>query len=76
MSELYSADDDHPLKATDFSFSNLKIAAQQNTPDQLSNELNSVAVDWQGLRNTIKCSCSTPFDQSNRKVSILYTYSI
>lgn len=68
MSELYSADDDHPLKSTDFSFSNLSVT-EDNT-DKINSELQSVAVDWKPLRSTTVCACSTPFDQIVRKVSI------
>lgn len=64
MSELYSADDDHPLKATEFSFSNLSVYDR----DQINTELNSVAVDWKPFRNTATCSCGTPFDHFSGKV--------
>lgn len=70
MSELYSADDDHPLKTADFSFSNLSISESNN--DQINAELSSVAVDWKPFRNTTTCSCSTPFDQIVGKVSVAY----
>lgn len=66
-SELNSADDDHPLKTADFSFSNLSISESNN--DQINAELASVAVDWKPFRNTTTCACSTPFDQIVGKVS-------
>lgn len=66
MSELYSADDDHPLKSTDFSFSNLSVT--EDSADKINSELQSVAVDWKPLRSTTVCACSTPFDQIVRKV--------
>lgn len=72
MSELYSADDDHPLKSTDFSFSGLSITednAELKSEYKISAELQSVAVDWKPLRSTNACSCSTPFDHTTRKVS-------
>lgn len=65
MSDLYSADDDHPLKSTDISFSNLSIA--EINADKINSELQSVAVDWKPLRSTTVCACSTPFDQIVRK---------
>ena len=68
MGEMFSADDDHPLKTTNFSFSNLSMA--DNTVDQINAELSSVAVDWKPFRSTTQCSCSTPFDQIDRKVKI------
>ncbi len=67
MSDLYSADDDHPLKSTEVSFSNLSVS-EDNT-DKINAELQSVAVDWKPLRSTTVCACSTPFDQIVRKVS-------
>lgn len=68
MSELYSADDDHPLKSTDFSFSNLSVT--EGNTDKINSELQSVAVDWKPLRSITVCACSTPFDQVVRKVRI------
>lgn len=38
-----------------------------NIEVQLNRELNSVAVDWKGLRASTACACKTPFDQSTRK---------
>lgn len=82
MSELNKADDDHPLKSTEMSFSTLSVldnsgaATMMPTPsngsaysDQLNAELNSVAIDWKPARNMTICSCSTPFDEFDRKVS-------
>lgn len=66
MSDLYSADDDHPLKSADISFSNLSIA--EIKADKINSELQSVAVDWKPLRSTTACACATPFDQIVRKV--------
>lgn len=65
MSELSSADDDHPLKTTEMSFSNLSMSDVD--PNKLEEEINSVAVDWKSLRNVTACSCSLPFDQYNKK---------
>lgn len=64
---MFAADDDHPLKSSDFSFSNLTLS--ENNSDQITAELTSVAVDWKPFRSTTICSCSTPFDQINPKVS-------
>lgn len=38
-----------------------------NIEVQLNRELNSVAVDWKGLRSSTACACKTPFDQFTRK---------
>lgn len=67
--EMFAADDDHPLKSSDFSFSNLTMS--ENNSDQITAELTSVAVDWKPFRSTTSCSCSTPFDQINPKVSLV-----
>lgn len=37
------------------------------TVEQLTRELNSVAIDWKTIRNVTECSCSTPFDHFSRK---------
>lgn len=71
--EMLAADDDHPLKSSDFSFSNLTMS--ENNSDQITAELTSVAVDWKPFRSTTICSCSTPLDQINPKVSVaVYLY--
>lgn len=87
MSELYVADD-HPLKSSDLTFSTLSvldnsgatmIPTQSNGTaysDQLNAELNSVAIDWKPARNKTICSCSTPFDQFSRKVSVKQIFLI
>ncbi|XP_016929607.2 phosphatidylinositol-3,5-bisphosphate 3-phosphatase MTMR6 isoform X1 [Drosophila suzukii] len=68
LSELSAADDDHPLKASNMSFANLSLNAEQSSPPQaLPEEINSVAVDWKPMRNVTTCSCSTPFDQFSKK---------
>lgn len=36
----------------------------------MTQELESVAVDWKSLRTTTACSCTTPFDQFSRKVCV------
>ncbi|XP_055379652.1 myotubularin-related protein 6 isoform X2 [Condylostylus longicornis] len=65
MSELSSADDDHPLKSAEMSFSNLSMS--EVDPNRLAEEIDSVAVEWKSLRNVTTCPCSTPFDQFNKK---------
>ncbi|KAF4530975.1 hypothetical protein B566_EDAN019041, partial [Ephemera danica] len=37
------------------------------TVEQLSLEVQSVALEWKTLRNVRECSCSTPFDTFSRK---------
>lgn len=80
LSELQSVSaDDHPLKmsSTDFSFSNLTVSEYNNEVNQITSEINSVALDWTSLRNITTCPCSTPFDQFSKKVrtSILLVQS-
>ncbi|XP_017868151.1 PREDICTED: myotubularin-related protein 6 isoform X3 [Drosophila arizonae] len=67
LSELSAADDDHPLKASNMSFANLSLNAEQTSPQALSEEISSVALDWKSMRNVTTCSCSTPFDQFSKK---------
>ncbi|XP_017146423.1 myotubularin-related protein 6 isoform X2 [Drosophila miranda] len=68
LSELSAADDDHPLKANNMSFANLSLNAEQTSPPQdLPDEISSVAIDWKPMRNVTACSCSTPFDQFSKK---------
>ncbi|KAL1400326.1 hypothetical protein pipiens_020109, partial [Culex pipiens pipiens] len=74
LSELSCADDDHPLKTSNFSFSNLAVrippSANENNVDvaAVTDEINSVAIDWKPLRSVPNCSsCSIPFDQITKK---------
>lgn len=65
MRELESADDDHPLK------SDVKVVEDEcNSVDlqEVTKDLESVALDWKTLRNISECGCSTPFDHFSRKV--------
>lgn len=77
LSDLQSADHDHPLKAAEFSFSNLSVSdghgAQHLIQDanEITSEINSVALDWKSLRSVSICACSTPFSQEMKKVNIL-----
>ncbi|XP_054736354.1 myotubularin-related protein 8 isoform X1 [Anastrepha obliqua] len=66
MSELSSADDDHPLKPAEMSFANLSLNERIDATS-IREEINSVAVDWKSMRNVTACSCSTPFDQFSKK---------
>ncbi|XP_067631302.1 myotubularin-related protein 6 isoform X2 [Eurosta solidaginis] len=66
MSELSSADDDHPLKPAEMSFANLSLNERIDSAS-IKEELNSVAVDWKSMRSVTACSCSTPFDQFSKK---------
>lgn len=76
LSELQSANDDHPLKLSsdNYSFSNLSVSdCHNNSPpdaDQITSEINSVALDWKSHRNATACSCSTPFSQEMKKVCL------
>lgn len=36
--------------------------------DVLTKELDSVAIDWKGLRSTTECICSSSFDHLSKKV--------
>lgn len=67
LSEMASSDHDHPLKSTDFSFSNLSVSEYNNEVNQITSEINTVALDWKSLRNVTSCACSTPFDQFSKK---------
>lgn len=66
MSELSSADDDHPLKPAGMSFANLSLNERIDSTS-IKEEINSVAVDWKSMRSVTACSCSTPFDQFSKK---------
>lgn len=69
MRELEAADDDHPLKVD--KSEKLQNLGQLNiSPEvqEITKDLESVAVDWKTLRNITECSCSTPFDHFSRKV--------
>ncbi|CRK92483.1 CLUMA_CG006044, isoform B [Clunio marinus] len=63
LSELQSADHDHPLKSDDV----LSISDCNNEVNQITNEINSVALDWKSLRSASVCACSTPFSQEMKK---------
>lgn len=75
LSELSAADDDHPLKASNMSFANLSLNAEQANTQTLTEEISSVALDWKSMRNVTTCSCSTPFDQFSKKVSSIHCIS-
>ena len=67
-------------KGTEGEFKRLRLAranpngnsllaeSSENVTEKITKELNSVAVDWKGLRTAIACSCTTPFDQFSGKV--------
>lgn len=67
LSELQSADHDHPLKSADAAFSNLAVSDSNSEVNQIANEINSVALDWKSLRSATICACSTPFSQEMKK---------
>lgn len=71
LSELQSADNDHPLcgplKSAEFSFSNLSVTSENTNEEQISNEINSVALDWKSLRSATVCACTIPFSQEMKK---------
>lgn len=64
MRELESADDFHPLKTDKPDRPRENDGAMQ----ELTSEMESVALDWKTLRNITECHCSTPFDHFSRKV--------
>lgn len=72
LSELQSADHDHPLnplKSDNYCFSNLSVTESHSEEvDQITAEINSVALDWKSLRSAAACQCSTPFSQEMKKV--------
>jgi hypothetical protein len=72
LSELQSADHDHPLnplKSDNYCFSNLSVSESHSEEvDQITAEINSVALDWKSLRSAAACQCSTPFSQEMKKV--------
>lgn len=70
MRELQAADDYHPLKLetnVEKSLINLESEASPEM-QELTTELESVALDWKTIRNIKECGCSTPFDHFSRKV--------
>lgn len=73
LSELQSADHDHPLKVSEnYCFSNLSVSdCNSSEVDEITSEINSVALDWKSLRTATVCSCSTPFSQEMKKVNNL-----
>lgn len=66
LSELQSVED-HPLKAAEFSFSNLSVTDCNNEVNQITAEIGSVALDWKSLRSASICPCTTPFSQEMKK---------
>lgn len=68
MRELQAADDDHPLKV-DHKKPVDETSVTSPQIQELTKDLESVAIDWKTLRNITECSCSTPFDHFSRKVS-------
>ncbi|XP_058458344.1 myotubularin-related protein 8 isoform X2 [Malaya genurostris] len=71
LSELSCADDDHPLKASNLSYKSLNSTETNDNSvvsHQLSDEMNSVAIEWKPLRSVANCpSCTIPFDQISKK---------
>lgn len=72
MRELEAADDDHPLKIDN----KKEVVSEPSSPQiqELTRDLESVAIDWKTLRNITECSCSTPFDHFSRKVGKVYVF--
>lgn len=68
LSEMQSADHDHPLRSSEVSFSNLSVSEPNNQVDEITNEINSVALDWKSFRTATAClTCLTPFTQEMKK---------
>lgn len=65
LSELQSADHDHPL--AELSLSTVSVTESNSEVNQIANEINSVALDWKSLRSATVCACSTPFSQEMKK---------
>lgn len=61
--ELEASDHDHPLKEPTES----KEEAPSIDAENLTKDLESVALDWKSLRNTHECICSSYFDQMSKK---------
>lgn len=67
MRELESADHDHPLKS-DLNSVEKEEGDCSADLQEVTKDLESVALDWKTLRNITECGCSTPFDHFSRKV--------
>lgn len=67
LRELEAADNNHPLGPQ--TESNESISEHDTNMQQITAELESVALDWKTLRNITECNCSTPFDHFSRKAS-------
>lgn len=56
-----------------FAFSDSPDGSLENCLfSQLTDEMDSVALEWKTLRNVYECICSTPFDHFSRKVCVVY----
>lgn len=44
------------------------VEASGSSVDDVTTELESVAIEWECLRTITTCSCATPFDQFSKKV--------
>ncbi|XP_068907675.1 myotubularin-related protein 8 isoform X1 [Tenebrio molitor] len=63
--ELEASDHDHPLKASPEA--RVDDLSPSKSGQNLSKDLDSVALDWKSLRNTNECICSSYFDQCSQK---------
>ena len=69
--------EDHPLSTSKsgdsvFSDSASPLEGTITSSFQLRREIDSVSLDWRSLRNIKECVCSTPFDHSSKKVSLVH----
>lgn len=69
LSELQSADHDHPLNGAELTCSNLSVTDCNNEVNQIACEIGSVALDWKSLRSAEVCACNTPFSQEMKKTN-------
>lgn len=78
LSEMESANHDHPLKETSANSQSTKPkkiplitekldASLPASLALLEKEVNTVALDWKSVKNVTECSCSTPLDHYSRK---------
>ncbi|KAJ8938721.1 hypothetical protein NQ318_005575 [Aromia moschata] len=63
-----SADHDHPLKAENNRDKDSTSEPELPSVEEISKELDSVAMDWKPLRNATECSCSLALDQLSKKI--------
>lgn len=58
---------EHPLNI-DFKASDSRTA--EEAVESVQKDLDNVAIDWKLMNRATECSCSSPFDNLNKKVCI------